>query len=216
VRICQNGGSDTTADVLDVEAGAATNEDAAIWYPKARADYEAGRRPGQRRPALYTSANNVTPLVNTLIAAGITAGPGLWQAHWGIGQAAAEEMLNASSGPFPVVGVQYQNGATYDYDVWLESWLTATSVSPTPPPTPTVPPWQEAMMQALPVLRQGSTGQHVRDVQGLCNSHGHALALDGIFGPQTAGAVRAVQSSAHIAVDGVVGPQTWPVLLDVA
>jgi hypothetical protein len=216
VRICQDDGSDTTADVLDVERFAATNTDAATWYPRALAAYQAGTRPGQRLPCIYTSQANVTPLVNTLIAAGITAGPGLWVAHWGIGQAAAEDMLNASGGPFPTVGVQYQNGATYDYDVWLESWLTGTSVEPTPPPTPTVPAWQEAMMQALPVLAQGSSGQQVRDVQGLCNAHGHALVLDGIFGPRTAGAVRAVQSSAGIAVDGIVGPQTWPVLLDVA
>lgn len=34
-------------------------------------------------------------------------------------------------------------------------------------------------------------------------------AHDGIYGPQTANAVRAYQSAAHLQSDGIVGPTTW-------
>lgn len=128
VRICQDAGAtDTTADVLDVEPSAATNTQAASWYAAALASYEAGTRPGQRYPCLYTSQSNVTPLVDQLNADGVSSGPRLWVADWGIGLAAAENMLANSGGPFPVVGVQYQNGATYDYNVWLDTWLGGSS-----------------------------------------------------------------------------------------
>src|SRR5271165_938630 len=40
-----------------------------------------------------------------------------------------------------------------------------------------------------------------------------ALAVDGDFGPQTAGAVRAFQTKHGLAVDGKVGNQTWPALI---
>ena len=52
VRICQDSGSDHTADVLDVESGAATNVDAAMWVPRAQAAYKAAARDGQRKPAV--------------------------------------------------------------------------------------------------------------------------------------------------------------------
>jgi hypothetical protein len=82
---------------------------------------------------------------------------------------------------------------------------------------PPVPEWQVQMMQALPTIKQGATGGHVRTVQGLCNARGltPAIAIDGVFGPATDHAVRIVQSSRGLAADGIVGPQTWPALMGV-
>src|SRR2546423_5834529 len=71
--------------------------------------------------------------------------------------------------------------------------------------SPTVQPW--------PLVRRGDTGHPVRTLQHLLRAHGYTLAVDGIFGPQTEAAVRAVQSSRGLAVDGIVGPQTWPALI---
>lgn len=79
-----------------------------------------------------------------------------------------------------------------------------------PPPTATSTP------AAGILLRQGSTGPHVRALQagllqifpkyaGPIAAHGGA---DGIFGPATEAVVRQFQTNAHIAVDGIVGPQT--------
>src|SRR5215472_13198670 len=83
VRICQDTrASDTTADVLDIENGAATNGEAARWWKAARQSYTAGTRPGQRMPAVYTSAGNVSALANALTSNGVTSGPRLWVAKW--------------------------------------------------------------------------------------------------------------------------------------
>jgi len=123
VRICQDSGSDHDADVLDVERGAAANADACRWYPAAKAAFKAAARPGQRHPAVYTSASNVTPLVNALIAARITAGVGLWVANWDLGNAQAVAEVQNAAGPFPIVGVQYDNGPFYDTNVFSTGWL---------------------------------------------------------------------------------------------
>jgi peptidoglycan hydrolase-like protein with peptidoglycan-binding domain len=71
--------------------------------------------------------------------------------------------------------------------------------------SPSIQPW--------PIVRRGDTEHPVRTLQHLLRAHGENVAVDGIFGPRTEAAVRAVQTSAGIPVDGVVGPQTWPVTI---
>ena len=128
VMICQDAGAtDSTADVLDVDRFAATNTEAAGWYLRALVSYHDGHRPGQRHPAIYTSADNVTPLVNALIAGGVHAGPGLFVANWNLSKAQAiTDVLNAA-GPFPIIGVQFTSLEFYDLDVFDSHWLEATS-----------------------------------------------------------------------------------------
>lgn len=125
-----------TSDYLDVEGGAATNADAAPWYRAALADYQAGTRPGQRWPGIYTSANNVTPLVNALIAAGVTKGPRLIVADWNLTELQAVADVVAASGPYPVAGVQFRDPGPFDIDIYDGAWLRAVSVRPVPPPQP--------------------------------------------------------------------------------
>jgi hypothetical protein len=145
VRIDQDpAASDPTADVLDVEAGAASPGDCAGWVKRARADYTAGRRPGQRKPAIYMSRSNVTPVANALIKGGVTSGVGLWIADWNGNQAAATAEVQAASGPFPVIGRQYANRGTYDESVFATAWLKEVSAAPHPPAKPPVPPGQWA------------------------------------------------------------------------
>jgi len=129
VRICQDSGSDHTADVLDVERGAATNTDAAAWVPRAQAAYKAGTRPGQRAPAVYTSASGVTLLVNALIAQGIKSGVNLWVANWNLSDAEAVADVQNAAGPFPIEGVQYKSGQFYDTDIFSAGWLADVSAS---------------------------------------------------------------------------------------
>jgi peptidoglycan hydrolase-like protein with peptidoglycan-binding domain len=68
----------------------------------------------------------------------------------------------------------------------------------------------------------GSTGPAVRAVQDQINfrnnRNGHTLAVDGIFGPKTQAAVRALQQGVAFdvhgfPVDGIVGPLTWQALV---
>jgi hypothetical protein len=139
VRIDQDpAASDATADVLDVEAGAATPASVPAWAIRAAASYAKAARPGQRRPAVYMSRSMVTAVVNALIAGGVTSGVGLWIADWDKTQAQAEAEVNAAAGPFPVIGVQYRNAGLYDVSVFSQSWLQEVSV--THPAAPPVPP----------------------------------------------------------------------------
>lgn len=65
-------------------------------------------------------------------------------------------------------------------------------------------------IQPWPVSRNGDQGHPILTLQELLRAHGHAIAVDGVFGPATEAAVRAVQIATHVTVDGIVGPQTWP------
>ena len=56
--------SDPMADVLDVERGAATDAEIPGWVTAAETAFKAGTRPGQRRPAIYASQANLTPVCN--------------------------------------------------------------------------------------------------------------------------------------------------------
>ena len=69
------------------------------------------------------------------------------------------------------------------------------------------------------VLARGSTGDAVRGLQEefrfreQSGGPGHGLAVDGIFGPKTATAVRSFQQALGLTVDGIVGPLTWRALV---
>lgn len=74
--------------------------------------------------------------------------------------------------------------------------------------------------EASPELREGSKGPAVAWLQKALAGADVAVAfppysgaIDGIFGPMTDTAVRALQSWAGVAVDGVVGDTTWFVWL---
>ncbi|MFB4297991.1 peptidoglycan-binding protein [Actinomadura sp. NTSP31] len=76
--------------------------------------------------------------------------------------------------------------------------------------------WMEAMVNRLPQLGKGDTGEHVESVQGLLLARSHSeVAVNGKFDDTTEAAVKAVQKWGGVTADGVVGPDTWPVLLRV-
>lgn len=62
------------------------------------------------------------------------------------------------------------------------------------------------------LLRRGSRGAAVKEIQGLLNNiniEDHALlATDGVFGKLTEARTRAFQRMARLKIDGIVGPQT--------
>jgi len=81
----------------------------------------------------------------------------------------------------------------------------ASDNPPAPDPGPAPPPVGHVEMLTI---RQGSRGEPVSIVQHLTGAD-----PDGIFGPDTAQAVRNFQQSAGVSVDGVVGPHTWTALV---
>lgn len=63
------------------------------------------------------------------------------------------------------------------------------------------------------ILRKGSRGSTVFELQQLLAKAGFNLVSDGIFGSNTDRVVRNFQSSQGLSVDGIVGPNTWNALL---
>ncbi|WP_279482230.1 N-acetylmuramidase domain-containing protein [Aureimonas sp. SK2] len=59
------------------------------------------------------------------------------------------------------------------------------------------------------MLRMGSSGARVRELQRLLNRTGARLKVDGDFGPNVKRAVVAYQKAHKAKADGVVGPETW-------
>ncbi|GAA1470381.1 peptidoglycan-binding domain-containing protein [Microbacterium thalassium] len=62
-------------------------------------------------------------------------------------------------------------------------------------------------------IGSGVTWAPVKSIQYFLRARGHTLVADGIYGPVTAAAVGAFQSTVGATVDGIVGPQTWPQLI---
>ncbi|MCB9667345.1 MAG: peptidoglycan-binding protein [Myxococcales bacterium] len=58
------------------------------------------------------------------------------------------------------------------------------------------------------MLKQGSKGQQVRELQDKLVKLGFEVEVDGDFGKRTDGAVRKLQALFNYSVDGLVGPGT--------
>lgn len=63
------------------------------------------------------------------------------------------------------------------------------------------------------LLKYGSQGNYVKDLQNRLNANGYNLSVDGSFGKNTLSAVRDYQQKNGLAVDGIVGKNTWGTLL---
>ncbi len=65
----------------------------------------------------------------------------------------------------------------------------------------------------LPMLRKGSSGLQVAQLQDMLNKLGYDCGtVDGVFGRKTQTAVKKFQADAALTKDGVVGPATWQAL----
>ena len=69
--------------------------------------------------------------------------------------------------------------------------------------------------KAAGMLRMGSTGPKVRELQAMLTRAGFPVNVDGDFGPSTKAAVMEFQRANSITVDGVAGPETQRILADV-
>jgi peptidoglycan hydrolase-like protein with peptidoglycan-binding domain len=130
---------------------------------------------------------------------------------------------------------QWVSFSGYDLDLAESSlpfWDTQAK-APKPPVTkpalptaPSAPPWQETMLNSLPILSEGAADEpghvfFVHRAQALVKVYGQitglpeaaALDVSGTYDAATKTAVGQVQGHARITVDGVVGADTWAVLI---
>jgi outer membrane biosynthesis protein TonB len=91
-----------------------------------------------------------------------------------------------------------------------------TSPTPRPSPTPgTGNILKKYSANTAPVLRAGSRGQVVRDIQTvLKQAKLYTGTVDGVYGPQTQAAVIRFQQARKLAADGVIGPRTWTAMIN--
>ncbi len=68
--------------------------------------------------------------------------------------------------------------------------------------------------RSLPVLRVGSTGEHVKLLQERLRYHARPATVDGVFGWQTHAMVADFQTARGASSDGVVGATTWALLIE--
>lgn len=103
-------------------------------------------------------------------------------------------------------GVKIVRGDWINPVPWLKGQQTSTAPKPTKPAT----------SSTAGVLRIGSTGAKVKELQRVLNAWypaaRPALRVDGIYGAKTAGRVRYMQARSRIQVDGIAGPETLGVL----
>lgn len=104
------------------------------------------------------------------------------------------------------------NGAV-DSKTWEALIKADNRTSPTP-----VSDLNKYSPQTAPLLRIGSRGQAVRDIQGFLKQRGfYTGAVDGVYGNATATAVEAFQRrDAKLGNDGIVGQSTWAAMIETA
>ncbi|HEX8702724.1 MAG TPA: peptidoglycan-binding protein [Myxococcaceae bacterium] len=103
-------------------------------------------------------------------------------------------------------------GNDYSNDVWARAQALAPSFGgtggTTGPVTPGTPPPATGA-----VLKQGSSGPEVKQLQQTLNKLGYSVGTaDGVFGPNTEAAVKKFQAAKGLEADGVVGPKTQQAL----
>ena len=117
--------------------------------------------------------------------------------------------------------------AHVEFNKWAARDITAEFIeavlhgiateSPNPPaqqPPANTDRFKESLM-ALPTIKRGSKGEHVKTAQGLLNSFGYGLKIDADFGPKTESATKRFQVKYKVPNsvkngngDGLVGPST--------
>jgi len=111
--------------------------------------------------------------------------------------------------------------------VALAMAIRSGSGLPSSPPSPSAPSdWQEAILNALPTLQQGSADHagavmFVHRAQALVKVIGQVnnlpaaagVVTGGVFTADTTAGVKAIQAFFKLTADGIVGPVTWRALV---
>lgn len=198
--------SANAGDVLDVERGDASPDEAYGWIRMRKAA-------GLFRPTIYCARGNLPA---------VRAGSGsyvlgqdydVWVADW---TGSAHEVSSSVKGGVAArcAAVQYRSTGSYDASaVYDDGWPHRSAPSPKPAPKPSPKPASADLWPSGVTLRQGSTGNAVKALQYALRDSGLRLSatvgtVDGDYGPKTLAAVEAYQRDEGLAADGIAGPAT--------
>jgi hypothetical protein len=221
------------ATCLDIERGDATIAEAPAWFER-----QVAR--GVYRPVLYIQASGLKGLEQVMAAHHIPRHAyRIWSAHY-TNKAHLCAPKSCGYGLSEADGCQWTStalGINLDRSLLLPNFFDPRPAPPKPPtPKPATPSWQEAMLNALPTLKQGDKDgpgkiEFVGRMQvlikfiGKTNKIEAASTLDehtsddyAEFGPHTVNALLAVQAffGLHNTSEyqqRVCGPQTWAALI---
>lgn len=217
------------ATALDIEKGDATIDQAPAWFER-----QVAR--GVYRPVLYTQASNMKALEQEMASKHIARSAyRLLAAHYGL-KAHLCGPKACGFGMSGADGTQWTKtalGMNLDQSLLLPDFFDPRPVPPKPPvpPITDAPTWQEAMMKALPTLKQGDQDgpgkiEFVGRMQALMKYVGQvnkieaasSLAVDGDFGGHTTNALLALQAfyglhNTSEYAQRVCGPHTWSALV---
>jgi hypothetical protein len=131
------------------------------------------------------------------------------QPYHGVNKHMKHAHVSVGNGPDGRSTSNYDSTATWDIDD-LDDAQT-----PSKPSKPSKPSTGTKLGDKMPTIEQGNKGSRVRMLQGLLIAWRYNVAVDGVFGPKTAEAVRDFQRKYAKPVDGKVGPITWNALLGI-
>lgn len=134
-----------------------------------------------------------------------------WVAAYQRTEPSAQHTLWQFTDAYAVPGVGTCDCSVFHGTIDQLAALANGGTQPVPPP---VTSWTENLVNNLPTLSVGSTGEDVKTVQGLLGARGHGVTIDAAYGPVTRSAVTAFQHGKGLAADGVTGPATWSKLLN--
>lgn len=205
-------GGKAIADGCDCEPGNLSPLGAAQW-----ADYRLSA--GAWRPVIYASIGTMGSVISELKALDISTDEvRLLSAHYGEGQHVCGPGTCAEGRELGVQmdGTQWTDAASGA----LHSLIDASALNPSffeQDPTT----WEDGLVATISEVKKGSSGQAVRNWQGILVAHGYDLGasgqfrdgVDGVFGDVTDERTRDFQKAKSLEVDGEVGQQTWTAAL---
>lgn len=200
-------GGHTVADGCDIEKGDLDPVSGAAWT-KWRLEQ------GQERPIVYASVSPMSDVLSELESIGVDRSEvRLLSAHYGAGQhICGPDTCDLIS--IGMDGTQWTSTASGR----LHSYIDASWLLPDFFGTPT---WEDQLVAQITTVKKGSTGQPVRNWQGVLVGYGHNLGtsgqfhdgIDGTFGDITYSRTTEFQKAHGLKPDGVVGPLTWTAAL---
>lgn len=208
------------ADALDVEQGDATPGDVPAWHKRQQ-------ERGVTRPCIYASVSVMQEQVIPILRqAGIPrADVRLWAAHY----AGIHICGPSTCGELGIDADACQHtdrafGRNLDQSLLVADFFAGAPVNL--PTAPSAPPWQEAMLNQLPVLSEGAqdhpgTVEFVYRLRAYLAAYGQITGLQGaaalqpghVFDASTKAAVQQVQEHGKLTVDGICGTDTWTLLI---